>query len=457
MSPVSLVIFALALFIEKLDSNIISTSLTHMAVDLHTSPLSLKLALTSYLLSLAIFIPISGWLADKFTAKKVFSTALFIFMLGSVLCAISNSLFTFVLARILQGSGAAMMSPVGRLLVIRNTDKKKLVVAMNWVTLPALIGASMGPVIGGTITEFLSWHWIFLVNVPISIICILIAHIYMPKDEEKIDKPLDIKGFFLSTVALAGIVLGSSVISIKEVPLYFSVPVLIVGLISGVAYYKYAVATTAPLLDIKLLKDKTFRTCVISASFFRIGFGSQLFVLPMLFQLMFKLNSMISGLILSILALGSICAKPLTRTLINTYGFRKILFLGSILMSMMLLAPGFFTAYTPIQVICVLLFSSGLVSSICLTSINTLAFENIATQQTSQAATIANVFQQAALGLGPAIAGISLETASRLGGGELRLIDFTITCLLVACFTMISSVGFKRLDKTAGASLTAAR
>src|SRR6266536_3046994 len=233
-------IVATALFMENMDSTVIATSLPAIAADIGTSPLTLKLAITSYLLSLAVFIPASGWTADRFGARMVFAIAVRLFMLGSVGCALSSSVTDFVFARILQGLGGAMMTPVGRLVLLRSIDKSALVNAMAWVTVPALIGPVIGPPLGGFITTYFTWHWIFLINVPIGLLGIWLATRYLPETGPAETPPLDFPGFVLSGLAASGVVFGLSVVSLPALPPIAGLVTVAVGLVSGVLYLLHA-------------------------------------------------------------------------------------------------------------------------------------------------------------------------------------------------------------------------
>src|SRR5271154_401378 len=272
-------IVATALFMENMDSTVISTSLPAIARALDTNPLALKLAVTSYLLSLAIFIPASGWTADRFGARNVFRTAIGVFMLGSIGCAASHSLQEFVLARIVQGMGGAMMTPVGRLIMVRSIDKKQLLNAMSLLTMPALIGPICGPPLGGFITTYASWHWIFLINVPIGLIGIAAASRYIANVRVEHHDPFDFVGFILSGLAIAGLAFGLSVMGLDFLPESVVATLLCVGAVAAAAYVVHARHTPAPILDLSLLRLPTFRASIFGGFLFRLGICA----LPFLF------------------------------------------------------------------------------------------------------------------------------------------------------------------------------
>src|SRR4051794_18101890 len=233
-------ILAVALFMENMDSTVIATSLPAIAADIGTSPIALKLALTSYFVSLAIFIPISGWMADRFGASNIFRIAIAVFVVGSIACAFSNSLETFVISRFIQGIGGSMMTPVSRLVLLRVTPRNELVSAMAWLTIPALIGPLTGPPIGGFLTTYLSWHWIFWINVPIGVIGILLATRFLPPAGPRTPRPIDVPGFFLTTIGFSGIIFGLSVISLPAIPTAIGYCAVAVGGLAMLIYLRHA-------------------------------------------------------------------------------------------------------------------------------------------------------------------------------------------------------------------------
>src|SRR3981081_3029374 len=277
-------IVATALFMENMDSTVIATSLPAIAADIGTSPLTLKLAITSYLLSLAVFIPASGWTADRFGARMVFSLAIAVFMVGSIGCALSSSVTDFVIARIVQGVGGAMMTPVGRLVLLRSIDKSALVSAMAWVTVPALIGPVIGPPLGGFITTYLSWHWIFLINIPIGLLGIVLAMRYIDPIRSEDRERFHLRGLLRAGIGLAGIAFGLSVAGLNLLPWTVVAALVGVGSISMTLYVMHARRTGSPVLDFSLLRLPTLRASIIGGFLFRLGIGALPFLLPLLMQ-----------------------------------------------------------------------------------------------------------------------------------------------------------------------------
>ena len=267
-------IVATALFMENMDATVIATSLPAIAADIGTSPLTLKLAITSYLLSLAVFIPASGWTADRFGARMVFSLAIAVFMVGSIGCALSSSVTNFVIARIVQGFGGAMMTPVGRLVLLRSIDKSALVNAMAWVTVPALVGPVIGPPLGGFITTYLTWHWIFLINIPIGLLGIFMALRYIDPIRSEDPERFDLYGLVLAGIGLGGIAFGLSIAGLNLVPWTIVIALIAIGTISMTLYVIHARRTASPVLDFALLRLPTMRASIIGGFLFRLGIGS---------------------------------------------------------------------------------------------------------------------------------------------------------------------------------------
>ena len=338
-------IVATALFMENMDSTVIATSLPAIAADIGTSPLTLKLAITSYLLSLAVFIPASGWTADRFGARMVFSIAIAVFMVGSIGCALSQNVTHFVIARILQGMGGAMMTPVGRLVLLRSIDKSALVNAMTWVTVPALIGPVIGPPLGGFITTYFSWHWIFLINIPIGLLGIFMAMKYIDPIKSEDPERFDLYGLVLAGIGLAGIAFGLSVAGLNLLPWPIIAGLVAVGSISMTLYVMHARRTGSPVLDFSLLRLSTMRASIIGGFLFRLGIGALPFLLPLLMQVGFGLSPFQSGLVTFSSAVGAMGMKTLAARIIRTFGFRNLMTVNAVVSSVFLAACALFTVH----------------------------------------------------------------------------------------------------------------
>jgi EmrB/QacA subfamily drug resistance transporter len=444
-------IVATALFMENMDSTVIATSLPAIAADIGTSPLTLKLAITSYLLSLAVFIPASGWTADRFGARMVFSVAVAVFMVGSIGCALSSSVTDFVIARIVQGFGGAMMTPVGRLVLLRSIDKSALVNAMAWVTVPALVGPVIGPPLGGFITTYLTWHWIFLINIPIGLLGIVMALRYIDPIRSENPERFDLYGLVLAGIGLGGIAFGLSVAGLNLLPWSVVIALVAVGSISMTLYVIHARRTASPVLDFSLLRLPTMRASIIGGFMFRLGIGSLPFLLPLLLQIGFGLTPLNSGLVTFASAAGAMGMKTLAARIIRTFGFRNIMTINAIVSSVFLAACALFTVTTPLLLIMILLVVGGFFRSLQFTAINTLAYAEVEPDLMSRATTLVSVNQQLAVSAGVAVGAASVETTMWLHHvTELNASLFAPAFIVVAVVSTLSAYFFWEMPADAG-------
>ena len=446
-------ILAVALFMEQMDSTVIATSLPAIAADLNVGPITLKLAMTSYLVALGIFIPLSGWAADRFGARRVFISAIAVFMAGSLFCAIADSVTAFVLARFLQGMGGSMTVPVGRAILLRSTKKSELVSAMAMFTIPGVIG----PLVGGFITTYFHWEWIFLINLPIGVIGILLSAIYLPKIESEPPPPVDFGGFVLSGIAAAGLVFGLSVISLPALPPAFGAVAVAVGAAALILFIRHARRHPHPVLELSLLGIETFRSCVTSGTVFRIAMGAIPFLLPLMLQLGFGLTAFQSGMITFMAAAGALFTKVAARHVFARFGFRRTLLAAAALSAVGSAANAFFYPDTPHIVIIVILFMTGFVRSFFFTGINVLGFADIERQQTSQATALNGTIQQITGALGVAFAGIVLEIHALATGDDLSLAGFHIAFFCVAALNLLAAIPIWRLPDDAGSAVSGHR
>ncbi|MBD0415643.1 MFS transporter [Oryzicola mucosus] len=450
-------ILAVALFMENMDSTVIATSLPAIAADIGTSPIALKLALTAYLVSLAIFIPISAWMADRFGAKRVFRGAILVFMVGSVLCALSDSLLQFVGSRFLQGVGGSMMTPIARLVLVRATERSQLVSALAWLTIPGLIGPLAGPPVGGFITTYFSWHWIFLINVPIGFAGIVLSGIFLPHIPSEGANKLDVKGLFLSGIAASGIVFGLSVISLPALPPIVGILTLALGVTSAALYVRHAKRTQYPLLELKLLRRQVFRAAIVGGNVYRIGAGAIPFLLPLMLQLGFGMTPFQSGMITFASAGGALAMKFIAPQLLRWFGFRTVLASASVVSAFLIALNGFFTPETPYTVMIGILFCAGFLRSLFFTSTNALVFSDIDTKETGQATAMAAVAQQTSVAIGVAVGGGALEMFGLLTGQGISMIAFTYSFLTIAAITGLSVFWFLFLPSDAGNTISGHR
>jgi len=451
------IILAVALFMENMDSTVIATSLPAIAIDIGTTPVALKLALTSYLVSLAIFIPISGWMADRYGAKNIFRWAICVFLLGSIACAVSNSLLTFVLARFLQGIGGAMMTPVARLVLVKTSAKSDLVAAMAWLSVPALIGPVVGPPLGGFITTYFSWHWIFLINVPIGLAGFVAAKIYLPEMPPVPTPRLDIVGLVLSGIGASGIVFGLSVVSLPFVPPVVGYATIATGIVCAALYLLHARHAANPLLALGLLRNHSFRAAVLGGGIFRIGIGAVPFLLPLMLQLGFGYTPFQSGLMTFVTALGAMGMKFGTMYIFRTFGFRRVLIGGSLITATTIVLNGFFTPQTSVALMIAIIFLSGFIRSMFFTGVSAFAYADIPAEDISKATPIITVIQQLSTALGVALAGGVLEVRSAMTGSEPTLSDFHIAFFIVGGVSALAALAFVRLAPDAGQAISGHR
>jgi EmrB/QacA subfamily drug resistance transporter len=444
-------IVATALFMENMDSTVIATSLPAIAADIGTSPLTLKLAITSYLLSLAVFIPASGWTADRFGARMVFALAVAVFMVGSIGCALASSVTHFVIARILQGMGGAMMTPVGRLVLLRSIDKSALVNAMTWVTMPALIGPVIGPPLGGFITTYFSWHWIFLINIPIGLLGIFLAMKYIDPIKSTDPERFDLYGLVLAGVGLAGIAFGLSVAGLNLLPWSIVAALVGIGSISMTLYVLHARQAGSPVLDFSMLRLATMRAAIIGGFMFRLGIGALPFLLPLLMQVGFGLTPFQSGLVTFASAVGAMGMKTLAARIIRTFGFRNMMTLNAVVSAFFLAACALFTPTTPLLLIMIILVVGGFFRSLEFTAINTVAYAEVEPAQMSRATTLVSVNQQLAVSAGVAVGAASVETTLWLNHlSELSATAFAPAFVVVALISAASSYFFWQMPGDAG-------
>jgi len=397
---------AVAFFMESLDTTILNTALPAMAAALHVAPLSMKSVLTSYTLSLAVFIPLSGWVADRFGTRRVFAVAIGLFTLGSFLCGISSNIHLLVVCRILQGCGGSMMVPVGRLTLVRTFAKSELLRTMSFVSIPAVIAPMLGPIAGGLIVGYLHWRAIFFVNIPIGLIGLIMVYIHLPDYREE-THPLDTVGLILfgSGIALLSYVLevfGEHALSVSEIS---GLLVLSLALLAG--YWLHAKTLEFPLLQLGLFKIRTFRAAVNGSFFTRLGIGGVPFLLPLLYQVGLGFTPVQSGLLIMPQALAAMCIKPVMPRILSAIGYRWVLISNTIILGLLLLLFATIGLHTPVWIIVLQAFFYGAFTSLQYTSMNTLVYADTTDPESSAASSIASTMQQMSISFGVAIAGLT--------------------------------------------------
>jgi EmrB/QacA subfamily drug resistance transporter len=455
-TPISILV-ATAFFMENLDGTVIATALPDMGKSFHANPIDLNIGMTAYLLMLAVFIPISGWVADRVGARTVFVSAIAIFTASSVLCGLSTGIGTFTGARIIQGIGGAMMVPVGRLVVLRTTEKHNLIDAITLITWPGLIAPVVGPPVGGFITTYASWHWIFFLNVPLGIIGMALSSRLIPNLKDDDVKPFDWIGFILSASACVSFVYGMELVGRQSARWIPTAAYLIAGCALGVLSVLHFLRSPAPLLNLTLLKIKTFAITLQGGSLFRIAISVSPFLLPLMFQVGFGLNAFQSGLLMLGLFTGNFLMKTVTTPTLRRFGFRRVLTINGILGAILTACCALLFPQTPRIIILFVLFLNGLSRSMQFTSTGALAFADIAKPDMSSATSFFSMITQMSMGMGVAVGAIGLRLAGFLTGnfaGTPTTKEFHVAFLLVAVLNVLATLDCFILEPDAGAAVS---
>jgi EmrB/QacA subfamily drug resistance transporter len=446
---------AVAFFMESLDTTILNTAVPVVSEALGVAPLSMKSVLASYTLSLAVFIPISGWMADRFGTRRVFASAIGLFTLGSVLCGVSSDIHLLVACRILQGCGGAMMVPVGRLTLVRTFAKSELIRAMSFVAIPSLVGPMLGPIAGGLIVGYLQWRFIFFLNLPIGIAGLVMVYLHLPDYRAPNTKPLDIVGLILfgSGIALLSYVLeifGEHTLSPGEILGLFALSVALI-----VGYGLHAMGTAFPLLQLSLFRIRTFGAAVCGSFFTRLGIGGVPFLLPLLYQIGLGFDPVQSGLLIMPQAIAAMSTKFLTPLILDRIGFRGVLISNTLILGLLLMLFATIGPATPLWVIVLLAFCYGAFASLQYTSMNTLVYADIDDDEASNASSIASTAQQMSISFSVAAAGLTTAyfipaSASSNPGAMIHGIHEAF--LVLGGFTILSTIVFHRLKRGDGAN-----
>jgi EmrB/QacA subfamily drug resistance transporter len=448
---------AVAFFMESLDTTILNTAVPAIASALNVAPLSMKSVLASYTLSLAVFIPISGWMADRFGTRRVFASAIGLFTLGSILCGLSSNIHLLVACRILQGCGGAMMVPVGRLTLVRTFAKSELIRAMSFVAIPGLVGPMLGPIAGGLIVHYFHWRMIFFVNVPIGLIGLLLVYLHLPDFREERTNPLDVVGLILfgSGVALLSYVLevfGEHSLSLREI---LGLQTISIVLLAG--YGLHGAHAEFPLLRLSLFRIRTFRAAVSGSFVTRLGIGGIPFLLPLLYQVGLGFTPVQSGLLIMPQAIAAMSLKMTMAPILARFGYRGILISNTVMLGALILLFATIGVGTPVWLIVLQAFCYGFFSSLQYTSMNTLAYADISEEQTSAASSIASTMQQMSISFGVATA--SLVTAffipDRFRSNPPELIHgIHLAFFVLGGLTVLSTIVFRELRSQDGAAVS---
>ena len=444
-----------ALFMQMLDTTVVANALPAMAQSLHQDPGRLNLAITSYLLSLAVFIPVSGWVADRFGARTVFAAAIAVFTASSTLCGAADTLGVLVVARMLQGVGGAMMVPVGRLVMLRTVPKGELMRAMSFLTTPAVFGSVLGAPVGGFIVTFLSWRWIFFINIPVGALGVVLVLWLIPNIREDSVPPLDWRGFLLSGIGLAALVFGFEAVGRGTMPGWLVASIVAGGALCWAAYYVHQRATPHPILDLRLLRLQTFAAATFGGGLSRLGFGAIPFLMAMLLQVGFGLSPLAAGLLTFASAAGALVSKPAIRSVVHRVGFRSLLIGTAVFNGLFMCSYTWFSPATPHWVIIVMLLIGGFFRSMLFTSVNTLGYADVPPAQMGRATSLASTAQQVSLSLGVGVAALIMHTSLVWRGGTaLAAQDVSVAFLVVGLISLGSLPWFLRLDRQAGAEVS---
>jgi len=448
---------AVAFFMQSLDTTILNTAVPAVAKALGIAPLNMKAVLSSYTLSLAVFIPISGWMADRFGTRRVFAWAIATFTLGSVLCGISNSIHLLVACRILQGFGGAMMVPVGRLTLVRTFPKSELLRAMNFVAIPGLIGPMLGPVAGGFIVGYFHWRMIFLMNLPVGILGLCLVFRYLPDYRQANPPPLDLPGLLLFGTGLGMLAYVLEVFGEHSLNGLSLAGLLVVSALCLTAYGLRAARIKFPLLRLKLFAIRTFRASVSGSFFTRLGVGGIPFLFPLLYQVGLGYSPIQSGLLIMPQAAAALSLKFVLRKILRRYGYRRVLIANTVLLGALILSFATIGAATPVWLIVLQVFCFGMFTSLQYSSMNTLVYADVREEQASGASAIASTVQQMSISFGIAIASLltALFVPDRFHTSAPQMIHgIHLTFLILGAWTIFAALIFRELKKDDGNTMS---
>ncbi|HID5505389.1 TPA: MFS transporter [Klebsiella pneumoniae] len=447
-----------AFFMEFLDGTVIATALPDMARDFGVTAVELNIGISAYLITLAVLIPASGWIADRFGARAIFTLALAIFTLASVFCGLSTEVHIFVAMRILQGVGGALMVPVGRLAVLRTTPKHQLIKAIATLTWPALVAPIIGPPLGGFITRYASWHWIFFINVPLGLAAIILSLRIIPDIRETERRSFDLSGFITTSVAMVSLVTAMERLGDRQPQIWPTLALAALGfgcLLYSIRHFRRA---AAPMVRLDALQVPTFRVTMYGGSLFRASISAVPFLLPLLFQVGFGMDPFHSGLLVLAVFVGNLTIKPATTPLIRWLGFRRLLLINGALNVCSLLACALLTPQTPVWAIMLILYLGGVFRSIQFTGVSTLAFADVTAAQMSDANTLFSTASQLAVGLGITLGAIGIRLGEQVGDWlhltELPGISFRLSFVFIALICLVGMIDSLHLAKTAGSSVS---
>lgn len=454
-------IVAATFFMEYLDTTIIATALPQMARSFHVGPNEVSLGMTAYMLTLAVFIPVSGWIADRCGARKVFGGAVLIFTLASVLCGLSGSVLAFTAARVLQGMGGAMMVPVGRMIVVRNTDPAHMMRAISTITWPGIVAPVLGPTVGGLVTTYASWHWVFFLNLPFGLAAFAAILAFVPDQSGQGARKLDVAGFALCGAALVSLLYGMERASHHDASLASAAGFLAAGVALGLVALGHLRRTANPILDLAVFRIRTYRASVLWGNIARAGIESVPYLSPLLFQIGFGLSAFHSGLLLLVTASGNLGMKIFVNPIAKRFGFRAVTAVNGTVVALAMLAFAWLAPATPRPMLYAVLFTYGVARSLQLSATSTLSFADIPDNLKSSASTLWSTMQQMSIGMGIALGAVCLRLASLSHAdgkpsdhGHFAVADFHWAFAIMALLTVLPTIAYWRLPRDAGRSIT---
>lgn len=447
---------AAAFFMETLDASIITTALPAIGAGFGTTALGVSASVTVYLVAMAVFVPAAGWCGERYGARRVFAAAVGVFTFASLLCGLAPSLWALIAARTLQGAAAAFMSPVGRFVVLRETPQNRIIEAIATITWPGLIAPVLGPPLGGFIVSHVSWHWIFLINVPLGAIGVWLVLRYIPYRAPTRQARFDTQGFVLTALSLAALVEGLAELGERHGGRTWPLLLIAVGIAAGIAAVRHARRTPDPMLDLRALAVPTFALAVASVGFIsRVAINASPFLLPLMFQIGFGMSPTQAGLMVLVYMAGNLLMKSATTPVLRRFGFRRVLTVNGALCTATLVACGLLAPGHPMPLIYAVLLAAGMTRSMNFTTITTLAFADVNAEQRAGASALATMFQQVAMTLGVAFAAFALGASQMLRAApSLGLADFHYVWFAIALLMGLATAGALRLDRAAGATIS---
>ena len=448
-------IVGFAILMQTLDSSLVAVALPTMAEALNQDPLTMNLALTAYFVGAAVFLPISGWAADRFGARTVFSVSIIVFAVSSLACGLSQGLVQLIVARTFQGFAGAMLMPVGRLVLLRTAPKAELIRAVSVLTIPALLGPVLGPPLAGVILTVASWRWVFLINIPIAVAGLYFVNRYIANIREENAAKLDVRGFMLSAIALSGLAVGLSNLGRTEPPPAVAAALVVTGLVFSGLYFLHARRRLRPIIELSLFQVLTFRLTAVGGLFTRMTIGATPYLLALLLQVAFGMSPLAAGMLTFATAAGALLMRTTAMPIIRRVGFRRLMVVNGVLTGASLMLCAVFTPDTPHGLILLVLAGHGFLRSLQLTCLNSLAYADLESEQMSSGSTIMGIFQQLSqsLGIGLCATVVAWVHGMRGGGGVISTADVTPAFIAVAAVSLLSIPFYLRLPRRAGAEM----